>query len=61
MGRDIRIEEVANGYQLRAYRPGGGEIYIEPSEAVATTEEQVIGLFVNWVKGDNSLTETEKK
>ena len=51
MARDIRIEEVENGYVLRAWEvnEAAGMIHSEPmKESVATSRGQVLELLNKW-------------
>lgn len=50
MGRDIRIEEVDNGYILRAFEVKDGQLHFEPTkETVATSKSEVAAFFQAWL------------
>lgn len=50
-GRDIRIEEVENGFVIRAWSmdDSGGGLYGNQKEIVSTSKDQVVDFLRQWL------------
>ena len=53
MGRDIRIEEVDNGFIIRCWKKTDGELYGgESTETVASSKAEVKDYIDQWLNGE---------
>ena len=54
--RDIRIEEVTNGYVIRNWKPCEGDnFYNDNDETVASNKGEVLSLVSSWLEGTDNL------